>query len=1065
MLNITFNALRSRPSIAPVWGQLRWRSTQSQPAAAEHIIERDPEWDNARSYDDIPSPTLFGFLKEFGPFGKYKDATLYDINCRMRELYGPIMRMKGSFGREDIVLSFNPEDFEKVFRTEGVWPRRTGMDAFVYYRKQQRPEYFKGYGGLLAEQGEAWHNMRTIVNPIMLQPKIIKLYIEKVDEVAREFIGIVDGLRDTKHELPADFNEWLNRWALETMGVLVLDTRLGVLNREQTPEVQKLIRLTKDAVSLFFYLDIMPSMWRKIKTPGFYRLMRTLDELYHIIASKIDEAVVRMEKNPSVSSDSLSILEKLLKVDRNAAFIMSLDSLFAGVDTTSSGSTGILYCLAHNPEKQDKLREELRKILPDKNSKLTAENMKNMPYLRACIKEGLRMYPPTTGNGRCVGKDLVLQGYRIPKGTMVAMGQLVLQRQEGQFTRPSEFLPERWLSGPETAGCPSAKEAHPFVYMPFGFGARTCIGRRLAMMEMEILVSRLIRQYHVRWNYGEIKFRASVVNVPSTDLKFELQDSICFFTGVPLFTTVYRLKSDIMLCSSSIVVRRGIASSSQLWRSVQAAPQLSNDDLIDSEWATAKPYESIPGPNIWKMVTGFMKGGRYADLSLVDLHSRLRDDFGSIIRMPGLMGRRDIVMSFDPEDFEKVFRTEGTWPVRRGLDTMAYYRQKLRPEVFGEMGGLVTEQGESWQKMRTIVNPVMMQPKTMRLYVDKVDEVAREFLEIVAGLRDSKQELPGDFDQWINRWALETMGVLALDTRFGVLKTDQTEEAKKILALVRNIFDFSYQLDALPSVWRYYKTPTFNNLMTTFDELTDIIMAKVDDAVKRIEKHPTAEGNQSVLEKLLKIDKHVAVIMALDMLMAGIDTTSSGSMGMMYCLAKNPDKQSKLRDELRTIMPNKDSPLTAENMRNLPYLRACIKEGLRMFPPVVGNFRATGRNIVLQGYRIPKDTDVGMGSLVLQHDEKRFTRAKEFLPERWLADRDADIPSGKDANPFIFLPFGFGSRSCIGKRLAMMEMEIITARLIRKYEARWNYEDFKVRATLVNIPSNPLRFELKEVDH
>ncbi|XP_049534811.1 probable cytochrome P450 12a5, mitochondrial isoform X1 [Anopheles darlingi] len=519
-----------------------------------------------------------------------------------------------------------------------------------------------------------------------------------------------------------------------------------------------------------------------------------------------------------------------------------------------------------------------------------------------------------------------------------------------------------------------------------------------------------------------------------------------------------------MLCSSSIVVRRGIASSSQLWRSVQAAPQLSNDDLIDSEWATAKPYESIPGPNIWKMVTGFMKGGRYADLSLVDLHSRLRDDFGSILMLPGMMGRKDVVMSFDPEDFEKVFRTEGTWPVRRGFDSMVYYRQKVRPDVFGEMGGLVTEQGESWQKMRTIVNPVMMQPKTMRLYVDKVDEVAREFLEIVAGLRDSKQELPGDFDQWINRWALETMGVLALDTRFGVLKTDQTEEAKKILALVRNIFDLSYQLDILPSMWKYYKTPTFNNLMTTFDELTDIIMAKVDDAVKRIEKHPTAEGNQSVLEKLLKIDKHVAVIMALDMLMAGIDTTSSGSMGMMYCLAKNPDKQSKLRDELRTIMPNKDSPLTAENMRNLPYLRACIKEGLRMFPPVVGNFRATGRNIVLQGYRIPKDTDVGMGSLVLQHDEKRFTRAKEFLPERWLADRDADIPSGKDANPFIFLPFGFGSRSCIGKRLAMMEMEIITARLIRKYEARWNYEDFKVRATLVNIPSNPLRFELKEVD-
>ncbi|KFB35467.1 cytochrome P450 CYP12F4 [Anopheles sinensis] len=530
MLKLTTSLLRFRPGAAYPLAEggctVRWRSAQSQPIAASDAIEQDPEWDNALPYESIPSPSLFGFLKEFGPFGKYKNATLYDINLRMRELYGPIIRMKGQFGREDIVLTFNPEDFEKVFRSEGVWPRRTGMDAFVYYRKNVRPELFKGYGGLLAEQGEDWHKMRTIVNPIMLQPKIIKLYIDKVDEVAREFMSIINELRDDKCELPADFNEWLNRWALETMGVLVLDTRLGVLNKQQTPEVSKLIRLTKDAVTLFYQLDILPNVWRKIKTPGFYKLVRTLDELYYLISDKIDAAVQRMEKNPSADSDSLSILEKLLKVDREAAFVMSLDSLFAGVDTTSSGSTGVLYCLARNPEKQEKLRAELRKILPTKDSHLTPDNMKNMPYLRACIKEGLRLFPPTSGNGRCTGKNLVLQGYRVPKGILVGMGQLVLQRQEGQFTRPSDFVPERWLAGADTAStrCPSAKEAHPFVYMPFGFGARTCIGRRLAMMEMEILISRIIRQYDIRWNHGELKYKATIVNIPANDLKFELKE-------------------------------------------------------------------------------------------------------------------------------------------------------------------------------------------------------------------------------------------------------------------------------------------------------------------------------------------------------------------------------------------------------------------------------------------------------------------------------------------------------------------------------------------------------------
>lgn len=149
--------------------------------------------------------------------------------------------------------------------------------------------------------------------------------------------------------------------------------------------------------------------------------------------AKVDEAVIRLDKNPSQDSDSQSVLEKLLKVNRDVAVVMAFDMLLAGVDTvgsfniyrvhtkyiffqTSSATSGILYCLAKNPEKQAKLREELRAILPNKDSPLTPENMKNLPYLRACIKEGLRMYPPVAGNVRQAGKDIVLQGYQIPKG-------------------------------------------------------------------------------------------------------------------------------------------------------------------------------------------------------------------------------------------------------------------------------------------------------------------------------------------------------------------------------------------------------------------------------------------------------------------------------------------------------------------------------------------------------------------------------------------------------------------------------------------------------------------------
>ncbi|EDS34541.1 cytochrome P450 98A1 [Culex quinquefasciatus] len=502
------------------------------------------------------------------------------------------------------------------------------------------------------------------------------------------------------------------------------------------------------------------------------------------------------------------------------------------------------------------------------------------------------------------------------------------------------------------------------------------------------------------------------------------------------------------------------------FQSVQARPQQVASDGVDPEWPHALPYEKIPRLGWLTMLRGFAPGGRYHNLPILDAHRRFREDFGDLLVIPGILGRKDTVVSYSPDDYEKLFRTEGHWPNRRGLDTFVHFRKHVRPDVFKGLGGLVNEQGESWQQFRTIVNPVMLQPKTIRLYVDKLDEVAQEFMGVIRDIRDEKNELPADFNQWLNRWALETMGVLALDTRLGVLDKEMSTEISNIVKYNREVLELMYQLDILPSIWKFYKTKSFKRLMTLLDEVTRIVMAKVNEAVVRLEKNPTTNNdNQSVLEKLLKIDRNVAIVMALDMLLAGVDTTSAGSSGILYCLAKNPEKQARLREELRTILPHKNSPLTPENMRNLPYLRACIKEGLRLYTPTAGNIRAAGKDIVLQGYRIPKGTDVAMTSIILYQDDQYFPRGKEFLPERWLKERSSGCPSGKDTHRFLFLPFGFGPRACIGLRMANLELEMIVARVVRQYEVRWNYDDFRLVSNLINAPANELRYQMVEVDH
>ena len=150
-------------------------------------------------------------------------------------------------------------------------------------------------------------------------------------------------------------------------------------------------------------------------------------------------------------------------------------------------SIGNFYLLAKNPEKQKILREEILSKLPNKDSRLTTQSMANMPYLRACMKESARINPVFSGTLRAAGQDLVLQGYKIPKGTQVAMSQFVTSNDEEYFGKSDKFLPERFLkSHPDE----SIKSKHPFAYLPFGFGSRMCIGKRFAELEMEILISK-----------------------------------------------------------------------------------------------------------------------------------------------------------------------------------------------------------------------------------------------------------------------------------------------------------------------------------------------------------------------------------------------------------------------------------------------------------------------------------------------------------------------------------------------------------------------------------------------
>ncbi|XP_017462758.1 PREDICTED: probable cytochrome P450 12c1, mitochondrial [Rhagoletis zephyria] len=149
---------------------------------------------------------------------------------------------------------------------------------------------------------------------------------------------------------------------------------------------------------------------------------------------------------------------------------------------------------------------------------------------------------------------------------------------------------------------------------------------------------------------------------------------------------------------------------------------------LNNEWQKALPSKAIPGLSRYELVRGFMKGGQFADFSLNDLLLKGRERFGNIYRMPGVFGQPPSLVLFNFEDFEKVFRTEGSWPVRPGGEVITHYRQMRKDGFFNERIGLAGH-GEDWGKFRHTVNPILMQPKNARLYLGPMQKVNLEFIQ------------------------------------------------------------------------------------------------------------------------------------------------------------------------------------------------------------------------------------------------------------------------------------------------------------------------------------------------
>ncbi|PVD33829.1 hypothetical protein C0Q70_05090 [Pomacea canaliculata] len=136
----------------------------------------------------------------------------------------------------------------------------------------------------------------------------------------------------------------------------------------------------------------------------------------------------------------------------------------------------------------------------------------NGPYYELC-----RMYPVAPGLGRTLQSDAVIAGYHVPAGVNECGSPLRHGGKDNRFiSSPEVFSPERWLRS-------NRENISPFITLPFGFGPRSCPGRRLAVQEVSIVIAKLLQRFNIVYNGDELPISMQILNTPAESLSFTFE--------------------------------------------------------------------------------------------------------------------------------------------------------------------------------------------------------------------------------------------------------------------------------------------------------------------------------------------------------------------------------------------------------------------------------------------------------------------------------------------------------------------------------------------------------------
>lgn len=434
--------------------------------------------------------------------------------------------------------------------------------------------------------------------------------------------------------------------------------------------------------------------------------------------------------------------------------------------------------------------------------------------------------------------------------------------------------------------------------------------------------------------------------------------------------------------------------------------------------APANTIKALPGP----MGIPFL--GSLFQLTPKKVYASLEswaDEYGPIYKV-GIPGRTAVVIA-DADLNRKLLQDRPA-----GFSRM----YKMEP-IAREMGvnGVYFAEGNDWRRQRFFSNQALAKR-----------QVDRYFPLLTTGATRLKERwqragsTPLDVKKDLMRFTVDVTTRIAFGYDMNTLEND-TDEIRDHL---EHIFPMIRRRLFMPlPYWRWFRLPIDRRLDHALVEIRKVVNTYIELGRKQIAETPSlASQPANFLQALLVAEGEDGTLFTeqeifaniFTMLLAGEDTTATSLTWMLYFMAGHPSVQSRMQEEVDAVLGTTTGLTDLNQLRALPYTTAVAHEAMRLKPIAPALFVDSVKEMKVAGLQIPPQTPFFLLTRYPNIDPARFPEPLAFRPERWLGSTERSMTRQHPG----YVPFGSGPRTCPGRNLALQEIVVALAMVVRNFD-------------------------------